>query len=45
MVEQKVFDSKEVGFGRIVDSPREGVEMIVRSLPSSIRKLLKPLAK
>lgn len=44
MVEQGVFDAKEVGFGRIVDSPSEAVEMVVRSLPPSIRRQLKPLS-
>ena len=34
MVDQGVFDAKEVGFGRIVDSPAEAVEMVVRSLPA-----------
>jgi uncharacterized protein (TIGR00730 family) len=43
MVEQGVFDAKEVGFGRIVDSPQEAVEMVVRSLPPSVRELLQPL--
>lgn len=43
MVKQGVFDAKEVGFGRIVDSPKEAVEMVVRSLPDSVRKHLKPL--
>ena len=42
MVDQGVFDTKEIGFGRIVDSPSETVEMIVRALPGSVRKLLKP---
>jgi uncharacterized protein (TIGR00730 family) len=42
MVEQGVFDAKEVGFGRIVDSPQEAVEMVVRSLPPSVRQLLRP---
>jgi hypothetical protein len=42
MVEQGVFDAKEVGFGRIVDSPAEAVEMVTRSLPESVRKHLKP---
>jgi uncharacterized protein (TIGR00730 family) len=45
MVDQGVFDAKEVGFGRIVDSPAEGVEMIVRSLPPSVRDELKPLKR
>src|SRR5262245_64947588 len=43
MVEQGVFDAKEVGFGRIVDSPAEAVEMVVRSLPDSVREHLKPI--
>ena len=45
MVEQGVFESKEVGFARIVDSPAEAVEMIARSLPASLTKLLKPLSQ
>lgn len=45
MVEQGVFDAKEVGFGRIVDSPAEAVEMVVRALPPSVREHLKPLKK
>jgi uncharacterized protein (TIGR00730 family) len=43
MVDQGVFDAKEVGFGKIVDSPSEAVEMVVRSLPESVRKHLKPV--
>ena len=43
MVDQGVFDANEVGFGRIVDSPRETVKMIVSSLPPSLRKHLKPI--
>jgi uncharacterized protein (TIGR00730 family) len=43
MVEQGVFEAKEVGFGRIVDSPAEAVEMVVRALPASVREHLKPL--
>ena len=42
MVSQGVFDAKEVGFARIVDSPAEAVEMVVRALPSSVREQLKP---
>ena len=42
MVDQGVFDAKEVGFGRIVDSPAEAVEMVVRSLPPSVRDQLRP---
>jgi uncharacterized protein (TIGR00730 family) len=43
MVEQGVFNADEVGFGCIVDSPAEAVEMVVRSLPPSVREHLKPL--
>jgi len=43
MVDQGVFDAKEVGFGKIVDSPSEAVEMVVRSLPASVREHLKPI--
>lgn len=42
MVDQGVFESKEVGFARIVDSPDEAVEMLRRSLPRSVVELLKP---
>jgi uncharacterized protein (TIGR00730 family) len=45
MVDQGVFDAKEVGFARIVDSPAEAVQMVVRALPPSIREQLKPLKK
>jgi len=37
-----VFQKKELGFGRVTDSPQEAVELILRSLPSTTRKLLKP---
>jgi uncharacterized protein (TIGR00730 family) len=37
-----VFEKKELGFGRVTDSPQEAVELIVRSMPLSLRKLLKP---
>jgi hypothetical protein len=43
MVDQGVFDAKEIGFARIVDSPQEAVEMVVRSLPSSVCEHLRPL--
>jgi predicted Rossmann-fold nucleotide-binding protein len=45
LVEQGVFDAKEIGFGRIVDSPAEAVEMVVRSLPPSIRDHLQPIKR
>jgi hypothetical protein len=37
-----VFARDEIGFGRITDSPREAVELIVRSLPAEVRSRLKP---
>jgi uncharacterized protein (TIGR00730 family) len=43
MVEQGVFAASEVGFGKIVDSPAEAVEMVVRALPPSVREHLQPL--
>jgi uncharacterized protein (TIGR00730 family) len=43
MVKQGVFDAKEVGFGRIVDSPAEAVEMIARAVPPSVREHLQPI--
>lgn len=45
MVDQGVFDTKEIGFARIVDSPKEAVDMVVRSLPPSVREHLKPIKK
>jgi uncharacterized protein (TIGR00730 family) len=45
MMEQGVFARYEIGFGRITDSPREAVELIVRSLPAEVRSQLKPSGK
>jgi uncharacterized protein (TIGR00730 family) len=42
MMKQGVFAREEVGFGRITDSPAEAVDLILRSLPSAVRKRLKP---
>jgi uncharacterized protein (TIGR00730 family) len=42
MMEQGVFQQEELGFGRITDSPKEAVELIVRSLPLALRKRLEP---
>jgi hypothetical protein len=41
MMKQRVFDKSELGFGRVTDSPREAVELIVRSIPPGVRKALK----
>lgn len=45
MIKQGVFDREEVGFGRITDSPREAVDLIVRGLPPVVRERLRPEAK
>jgi hypothetical protein len=42
MTEQEVFDAKEIGFGRIVDDPKEAVDLVVCSLPSTLRDCLRP---
>jgi hypothetical protein len=39
MMKHDVFEKEELGFGRITDSPREAVELIVHSMPV---QLLKP---
>lgn len=44
MVEQGVFDSAEVGFACIVDTPGEAVDLILRSLPASLKEQLHPIA-
>lgn len=43
LVEQGVFTLEEIGFARIVDSPRRAVESVVRSLPPALKRQLKPL--
>jgi uncharacterized protein (TIGR00730 family) len=42
MMKQGVFRKDELGFGRITDSPAEAVELILQSLPPSIKARLKP---
>jgi uncharacterized protein (TIGR00730 family) len=41
LVKHGVFEKEELGFGRITDSPREAIELIVRSMPLELRRLLK----
>src|SRR5262252_7597763 len=41
MMEHGVFEKWELGFGRVTDSPQEAVELIIRSMPAELRKLLK----
>jgi uncharacterized protein (TIGR00730 family) len=41
LVKHGVFEKWELGFGRVTDSPQEAVELIIRSMPLELRKLLK----
>jgi uncharacterized protein (TIGR00730 family) len=42
MMQQGVFDAKELRFGRVTDSPKEAVDLIVQALPPGVQKRLKP---
>ena len=42
LMKHGVFQKEELGFGRITDSPREAVELILQTLPQPLRSLLKP---
>ncbi len=41
MIKQGVFAGKEIGFGRITDSPQEAVDLILRGVPPAVRMRLK----
>lgn len=43
MASQGVFTPEEVGFSRIVDTPEEAVEMVMKSLPKNFLAELKPI--
>lgn len=43
MASQGVFTQEEIGFSRIVDTPEEAVELVLKSLPKDFKKLLKAL--
>ncbi len=43
MMEEGVFAKDEIGFGYVTDSPREAVDLILRSLPRPVRGRLTPL--
>jgi uncharacterized protein (TIGR00730 family) len=43
MMKQGVFTKQEIGFGRITDSPKEAVDLIVRSLPPNVTSCLRPV--
>ena len=45
LMKHGVFEKKELGFGRVTDSPQEAVDLILRSLAQEVRKLLKPQAR
>lgn len=45
LMKHGVFERSELGFGRVTDSPREAVDLIVRSLPETLRNRLKPAKK
>lgn len=41
MMKQRVFAQEEIGFGRITDSPKEAVELVLRGLPLAVRSRLR----
>ena len=43
MMEEGVFAKDEIGFGYVTGSPREAVDLILRSLPSAVCRALRPL--
>jgi uncharacterized protein (TIGR00730 family) len=43
MMNEGVFARDEIGFGYVTDSPSDAVDLIVRSLPSAVRRHLKPI--
>ena len=43
MMREGVFARDEIGFGYVTDSPREAVDLVLRSLPRQVRSRLKPL--
>ena len=43
MMEEGVFAKDEIGFGYVTDSPREAVDLILRSLPSAVCRALRPV--
>ena len=45
MMKEGVFAKDEIGFGYVTNSPREAVDLIVRSLPSAVRKQLSKLSR
>lgn len=44
MADQGVFTPEEIGFSRIVETPEEAVDMVLKSLPKDFKKQLVPLS-
>jgi hypothetical protein len=42
MASQGVFTTEEVGFSRIVETPEEAVQLVLKSLPKGFGKQLNP---
>ena len=42
MMKAGVFAKDEIGFGYVTDSPKEAVDLIVRSLPTAVKQSLNP---
>jgi uncharacterized protein (TIGR00730 family) len=43
MMDEGVFTKDEIGFGYVSDRPKEAVELVVRSLPRTVKAHLRPL--
>jgi uncharacterized protein (TIGR00730 family) len=43
MMQQGVYSKEEIQFGHVTDSPKEAVQIVLRSLPAEMRKRLKPI--
>ena len=43
MMQQGVYTQEEIGFGRVTDSPKEAVELVLAGQPPSVKKCLKPI--
>jgi uncharacterized protein (TIGR00730 family) len=41
MLKEGVFEKRELGFGRVTDSPEEAVDLILRGVPPGVRSALK----
>jgi uncharacterized protein (TIGR00730 family) len=43
MMKEGVFAKDEIGFGYVTDSPKEAVNLILRSMPAAVKDRLRPL--